>query len=83
MYNLNRSFIFFNFEMLNRKKSTLFLITADAMNVAAAEFVQMSKGAASAWEKSLNTERTQRIRLEETVEALGMNLLDSGPYNNF
>lgn len=53
------------------------------MNVAAAEFVQMSKGAASAWEKSLNTERTQRIRLEETVEALGMNLLDSGPYNNF
>ena len=53
------------------------------MNVAAAEFVQMSKGAASAWEKSLNTERTQRIRLEETVEALGMNLLDSCPYNNF
>merc|ERR1712227_271648 len=62
------------------EKSTLFLITADAMNVAAAEFVQMSKGAASAWEKSLNTERTQRIRLEETVEALAhqQNQLERG-----
>jgi hypothetical protein len=41
------------------------------MNVAAAEFVSMSKTAANSWEKSLNFERTQRIRLEETVEALG------------
>lgn len=41
------------------------------MTVAAAEFVSMSKSAASAWEKSLNCERTQRLRLEETVEALG------------
>ena len=44
------------------------------MNLAAAEFLSMSKAAASAWEKSLNVERTQRLRLEETVEALGKNI---------
>ena len=54
-----------------QEKSTLFLITSDAMNVAANEFLQLSRNTHRHWEKLINVERQQRRRLEETVEALG------------
>jgi len=41
------------------------------MNVAASEFLQISRNTHRHWEKLLNQERQQRRRLEETVEALG------------
>jgi len=53
-----------------QEKSTLFLITSDAMNVAANEFLQLSRNTHRHWEKLINVERQQRRRLEETVEAL-------------
>lgn len=63
-----------------QEKSTLFLITSDAMNVAASEFLQLSRNTHRHWEKLLNQERQQRRRLEETVEALAhqQNTLEKG-----
>ena len=64
-----------------QEKSTLFLITSDAMNVAANEFLQLSRNTHRHWEKLINVERQQRRRLEETVEALGKRNLYSGVHN--
>ena len=61
-----------------QEKSTLFLITSDAMNVAANEFLQLSRNTHRHWEKLINVERQQRRRLEETVEALGKYILKKG-----
>jgi hypothetical protein len=67
-----------------QEKSTLFLITSDAMNVAASEFLQISRNTHRHWDKLLNQERQQRRRLEETVEALAhqQNALEKGTGNN-
>ena len=46
------------------------------MNVAANEFLQLSRNTHRHWEKLINVERQQRRRLEETVEALGEYILN-------
>ena len=51
--------IFFSDDDVSRalqEKSTLFLITSDAMNVAANEFLQLSRNTHRHWEKLINVE---------------------------
>jgi len=55
-----------------QEKTTLFMITAEAMNVAANEFVNLAKNSTDTWQKSLASERSQRLRLEQTIEALAI-----------
>ncbi|XP_043971239.1 oxysterol-binding protein 1-like isoform X2 [Gambusia affinis] len=52
------------------ERATLFRITANAMINACRDFLSMSQSHSKRWQKALQTEREQRIRLEETLEQL-------------
>uniref|UniRef100_A0A3Q2VD03 Oxysterol-binding protein n=1 Tax=Haplochromis burtoni TaxID=8153 RepID=A0A3Q2VD03_HAPBU len=52
------------------ERATLFRITSNAMINACRDFLSMAQSHSKRWQKALQTEREQRIRLEETLEQL-------------
>ncbi|XP_057699474.1 oxysterol-binding protein 1-like isoform X4 [Corythoichthys intestinalis] len=52
------------------ERATLFRITSDAMIKACRDFLSMAQNHSKRWQKALQLERAQRIRLEETLEQL-------------
>lgn len=52
------------------ERATLFRITSNAMINACRDFLSLAQTHSRRWQKSLQTEREQRIRLEETLEQL-------------
>lgn len=52
------------------ERATLFRITSNAMINACRDFLSLAQGQSKRWQKSLQVERDQRIRLEETLEQL-------------
>ncbi|XP_062244121.1 oxysterol-binding protein 1 isoform X2 [Platichthys flesus] len=52
------------------ERATLFRITSNAMINACRDFLSLAQTHSKRWQKSLTTERDQRIRLEETLEQL-------------
>ncbi|XP_064416866.1 oxysterol-binding protein 1 isoform X2 [Latimeria chalumnae] len=52
------------------ERATLFRITSNAMINACHEFLKMAQTHSRKWQKTLQYERDQRIRLEETLEQL-------------
>ncbi|XP_061574832.1 oxysterol-binding protein 1-like isoform X2 [Cololabis saira] len=52
------------------ERSTLFRITSNAMINACRDFLSLAQSHSKRWQKALQTERDQRIRLEETLEQL-------------
>uniref|UniRef100_A0A8C3KJU6 Oxysterol-binding protein n=1 Tax=Calidris pygmaea TaxID=425635 RepID=A0A8C3KJU6_9CHAR len=56
------------------ERATLFRITSNAMINACRDFLLLAQTHSKKWQKSLQHERDQRIRLEETLEQLAKNL---------
>uniref|UniRef100_A0A3Q1AP66 Oxysterol-binding protein n=1 Tax=Amphiprion ocellaris TaxID=80972 RepID=A0A3Q1AP66_AMPOC len=52
------------------ERATLFRITSNAMINACRDFLSLAQNHSKRWQKALQTERDQRIRLEETLEQL-------------
>uniref|UniRef100_A0A8C7YXV1 Oxysterol-binding protein n=1 Tax=Oryzias sinensis TaxID=183150 RepID=A0A8C7YXV1_9TELE len=52
------------------ERATLFRITSNAMINACRDFLSLAQSHSKRWQKSLLSERDQRIRLEETLEQL-------------
>uniref|UniRef100_A0A8C5E5Q3 Oxysterol-binding protein n=1 Tax=Gouania willdenowi TaxID=441366 RepID=A0A8C5E5Q3_GOUWI len=52
------------------ERATLFRITSNAMINACQDFLSLAHSHSKRWQKALQTERDQRIRLEETLEQL-------------
>uniref|UniRef100_A0A3B5L8S2 Oxysterol-binding protein n=1 Tax=Xiphophorus couchianus TaxID=32473 RepID=A0A3B5L8S2_9TELE len=52
------------------ERATLFRITSNAMINACRDFLSIAQSHSKRWQKALQTEREQRIRLEETLEQL-------------
>ncbi|XP_047222285.1 oxysterol-binding protein 1-like isoform X1 [Girardinichthys multiradiatus] len=52
------------------ERATLFRITSNAMINACRDFLSIAQSNSKRWQKALQTERDQRIRLEETLEQL-------------
>uniref|UniRef100_A0A8C4Z3A2 Oxysterol-binding protein n=1 Tax=Gadus morhua TaxID=8049 RepID=A0A8C4Z3A2_GADMO len=52
------------------ERATLFRITSNAMINACRDFLALSQAHSKRWQKALQAERDQRIRLEETLEQL-------------
>uniref|UniRef100_A0A3Q2QJ89 Oxysterol-binding protein n=1 Tax=Fundulus heteroclitus TaxID=8078 RepID=A0A3Q2QJ89_FUNHE len=52
------------------ERATLFRITSNAMINACRDFLSIAQMHSKRWQKALQTERDQRIRLEETLEQL-------------
>ncbi|XP_054460402.1 oxysterol-binding protein 1-like isoform X2 [Anoplopoma fimbria] len=52
------------------ERSTLFRITSNAMINACRDFLSLAQSHSKRWQKALQVERDQRIRLEETLEQL-------------
>uniref|UniRef100_A0A3B3B8Y1 Oxysterol-binding protein n=1 Tax=Oryzias melastigma TaxID=30732 RepID=A0A3B3B8Y1_ORYME len=52
------------------ERATLFRITSNAMINACRDFLSLAQSHSKRWQKSLQSERDQRIRLEETLEQL-------------
>uniref|UniRef100_A0A7N5ZTS6 Oxysterol-binding protein n=1 Tax=Anabas testudineus TaxID=64144 RepID=A0A7N5ZTS6_ANATE len=52
------------------ERATLFRITSNAMINACRDFLSLAQTHSKRWQKALQTEREQRIRLEETLEQL-------------
>ncbi|XP_029950126.1 oxysterol-binding protein 1-like isoform X3 [Salarias fasciatus] len=52
------------------ERATLFRITSNAMINACRDFLSLAQTHSKRWQKALQTERDQRIRLEETLEQL-------------
>uniref|UniRef100_A0A3Q2ZUS7 Oxysterol-binding protein n=1 Tax=Kryptolebias marmoratus TaxID=37003 RepID=A0A3Q2ZUS7_KRYMA len=52
------------------ERATLFRITSNAMINACRDFLSMAQSHSKRWQKALQTEREQRIRLEDTLEQL-------------
>ncbi|XP_041837949.1 oxysterol-binding protein 1-like isoform X2 [Melanotaenia boesemani] len=52
------------------ERATLFRITSNAMINACRDFLSLAQSHSKRWQKALQTEREQRIRLEETLEQL-------------
>ncbi|XP_077427518.1 oxysterol-binding protein 1-like isoform X2 [Vanacampus margaritifer] len=52
------------------ERATLFRITSNAMINACRDFLSMAQSHSKRWQKSLQLERAQRIRLEDTLEQL-------------
>ncbi|KAM4585430.1 oxysterol-binding protein 1 isoform 3-T5 [Odontesthes bonariensis] len=52
------------------ERATLFRITSNAMINACRDFLSLAQSHSKRWQKALQTERDQRIRLEETLEQL-------------
>ncbi|XP_047434865.1 oxysterol-binding protein 1 isoform X2 [Mugil cephalus] len=52
------------------ERATLFRITSNAMINACRDFLSLAQSNSKRWQKALQTERDQRIRLEETLEQL-------------
>ncbi|XP_077574822.1 oxysterol-binding protein 1-like [Stigmatopora nigra] len=52
------------------ERATLFRITSDAMIKACRDFLSMAQNHSKRWQKALQLERAQRLRLEDTLEQL-------------
>uniref|UniRef100_A0AAQ6IMM5 Oxysterol-binding protein n=1 Tax=Anabas testudineus TaxID=64144 RepID=A0AAQ6IMM5_ANATE len=52
------------------ERATLFRITSNAMINACRDFLALAQGHSKRWQKALQAEREQRVRLEETLEQL-------------
>uniref|UniRef100_A0A3Q3X2Z8 Oxysterol-binding protein n=1 Tax=Mola mola TaxID=94237 RepID=A0A3Q3X2Z8_MOLML len=52
------------------ERATLFRITSNAMINACRDFLTLAQGHSKRWQKALQAERDQRVRLEETLEQL-------------
>ncbi|XP_032420112.1 oxysterol-binding protein 1-like isoform X2 [Xiphophorus hellerii] len=52
------------------ERATLFRITSNAMINACRDFLSIAQSHSKRWQKALQTEREQKIRLEETLEQL-------------
>ncbi|KAM6972754.1 oxysterol-binding protein 1 [Aplochiton taeniatus] len=52
------------------ERATLFRITSNAMINACRDFLGLAQGHSKRWQKALQAERDQRVRLEETLEQL-------------
>ncbi|KAM9769989.1 oxysterol-binding protein 1-like isoform 1-T6 [Menidia menidia] len=52
------------------ERATLFRITSNAMINACRDFLSLAQSHSKRWQKALQTERDQKIRLEETLEQL-------------
>ncbi|XP_067117472.1 oxysterol-binding protein 1-like isoform X1 [Osmerus mordax] len=52
------------------ERATLFRITSNAMINACRDFLALAQGHSKRWQKALQVERDQRVRLEETLEQL-------------